>query len=120
MTTYKSEMCINWEMFGSCLYGSNCCFAHGTKELIEQKKGQNYRTRRCKNYWGVGCCMYGRRCRFQHATGQVSMTYSMLLAACQFNLSQTSRMEKWLPARKIMGKNKENIIGLGIGNRENI
>ena len=105
MTTYKSEMCSNWELFGACLYGSNCCFAHGKEELVEKRKGTRYRTRKCKNYWNLGYCAYGRRCRFQHATGEVNVTYSMILMACKFDASKTSRLEKWLPARKIMGKN---------------
>ena len=30
---YKTEMCKNWELFGSCKFKNNCSFAHGEHEL---------------------------------------------------------------------------------------
>ena len=101
MEVYKSEMCTGWELSGYCLYGSNCCFAHGKNELNIHKKGFNYKTRKCINYWKKGCCMYGRRCQFKHDERTSWIYFYMLLLACKFDLSSKSRLKKWLPESKI-------------------
>jgi len=64
---YKTEMCKNWELRGSCKFGEKCCFAHGKHEL----KGKTvthvkYKTKPCKQYHQTGYCPYGQRCQYLH------------------------------------------------------
>jgi len=64
---YKTEMCKNWELKGTCKFGDKCCFAHGRHEL----KGKalthvKYKTKPCKQYHQTGYCPYGQRCQYLH------------------------------------------------------
>jgi hypothetical protein len=64
---YKTEMCKNWELRGTCKFGDKCCFAHGRHEL----KGKalthvKYKTKPCKQYHQSGYCPYGQRCQYLH------------------------------------------------------
>jgi hypothetical protein len=64
---YKTEMCKNWELRGTCKFGDKCCFAHGRHEL----KGKalthvKYKTKPCKQYHQAGFCPYGQRCQYLH------------------------------------------------------
>jgi len=64
---YKTEMCKNWELRGTCRFGDKCCFAHGRHEL----KGKalthvKYKTKPCKQYHQAGFCPYGQRCQYLH------------------------------------------------------
>jgi len=64
---YKTELCKNWELRGTCKFGDKCCFAHGRNEL----KGKmvthtKYKTKPCKQYYQTGYCPYGQRCQYLH------------------------------------------------------
>ena len=62
---YKTELCRNWEK-GTCHYGKNCLFAHGTQEIRRRAQPTNYKTKVCVNILRDGFCKYGNRCQFKH------------------------------------------------------
>eukprot|EP00347_Sterkiella_histriomuscorum_P011792 403371081 len=67
-TKYKTEICRNWELHGTCKFGDTCAFAHGDFEL--QKKSHvpsKYKTKLCKQYHENLYCPYGQRCQFAHS-----------------------------------------------------
>jgi len=64
---YKTEMCKNWELRGTCKFGDKCCFAHGRKELKAKVLTHvKYKTKPCKQYHQTGNCPYGQRCQYLH------------------------------------------------------
>jgi len=64
---YKTEMCKNWELRGTCKFGDKCCFAHGRKELKAKVLTHvKYKTKPCKQYHQTGYCPYGQRCQYLH------------------------------------------------------
>jgi len=63
---FKTEICRNFKEKGSCLYGSECQFAHGPEDMRETKKQRKYKTKHCQKYWIAGFCAYGARCNFVH------------------------------------------------------
>ena len=65
-TTWKTEICRYWEMYGECKFGENCAFAHGDAELKQRKLTFNYKTKACKQFFELGYCSYGSRCQFSH------------------------------------------------------
>ncbi len=44
-----------------CVYGDNCQFAHGRRELREVVRNTKYKTKPCQKYWITGYCVYGPR-----------------------------------------------------------
>ena len=90
----KTDLCREWELKGSCIYGPNCGFAHG-KEELHQVARYAYKTKKCNKFWKSGYCPYGRRCLFLHAAVKTS-TYSSLLRKCMFKYADKSRLFKWL------------------------
>jgi hypothetical protein len=65
---YKTELCTNWMLTGSCTYGNKCHFAHGVEDLKPRMRVENYKTQPCCDPAREGCrrCMYGRRCNYCH------------------------------------------------------
>mmetsp|Transcript_659 Transcript_659/g.1496 ORF Transcript_659/g.1496 Transcript_659/m.1496 type:complete len:317 (-) Transcript_659:2939-3889(-) len=63
---YKTELCNSFTENGSCPYGANCQFAHGTEELRAVTRHPKYKTKLCRNFAEKGSCPYGSRCRFIH------------------------------------------------------
>jgi len=64
---YKTEMCKNWELRGTCKFGDKCCFAHGRFELKAKVLTHvKYKTKPCKQYHQTGYCPYGQRCQYLH------------------------------------------------------
>jgi hypothetical protein len=64
---YKTEMCKNWELRGTCKFGDKCCFAHGRYELKAKVLTHvKYKTKPCKQYHQTGYCPYGQRCQYLH------------------------------------------------------
>jgi len=64
---YKTEMCKNWELRGTCKFGDKCCFAHGRHELkVKVLTHVKYKTKPCKQYHQTGNCPYGQRCQYLH------------------------------------------------------
>ena len=49
-----------------CVYGDQCQFAHGRRELREVVWNSTYKTKHCQKYWLTGYCAYGPRCNFLH------------------------------------------------------
>ncbi|KAK1349825.1 C3H1-type domain-containing protein [Heracleum sosnowskyi] len=64
---YKTEICRQWEDFGSCRYGAKCQFAHGKEERRPTRFSNKSKleTQIC-NLYTSGSCSYGFRCRFIH------------------------------------------------------
>jgi butyrate response factor 1 len=48
---FKTELCKNWELRGSCKFGDKCSFAHG-KHQLQSKTAlhSKYKTKPCKQY----------------------------------------------------------------------
>lgn len=63
---YKTEPCKNWQISGTCRYGSKCQFAHGNQELKEPPRHPKYKSERCRSFMMYGYCPYGLRCCFLH------------------------------------------------------
>ena len=65
---FKTEVCTNWKLTGSCTYGNKCHFAHGAEDLKSRMRVENYKTQPCCDPAREGCrrCMYGRRCNYCH------------------------------------------------------
>jgi len=64
---FKTEMCKNWELKGTCKFGDKCCFAHGRHELKAKALTHiKYKTKPCKQYHQTGYCPYGQRCQYLH------------------------------------------------------
>jgi hypothetical protein len=63
---FKTEICRNFKEKGTCLYGHQCQFAHGSDEMRDSGKQNKYKTKLCQKYWIHGYCAYGARCNFLH------------------------------------------------------
>lgn len=63
---YKTELCVNYEIFGSCKYLDKCQYAHGLYELRSIQRHPKYRTEMCRSFHEFGYCSYGIRCHFLH------------------------------------------------------
>lgn len=64
---YKTELCKNFELRGTCKFGDKCCFAHGRDELKAKVLTHvKYKTKPCKQYHQTGYCPYGQRCQYLH------------------------------------------------------
>jgi hypothetical protein len=63
---FKTEICRNFKEKGTCLYGNQCQFAHGSDEMRDSGKQNKYKTKLCQKYWIHGYCAYGARCNFLH------------------------------------------------------
>jgi len=63
---YKTEVCRNFKEGSKCVYGDQCQFAHGRRELREVVRNSKYKTKHCQKYWLTGYCVYGPRCNFLH------------------------------------------------------
>ncbi|TRY67067.1 hypothetical protein TCAL_03104 [Tigriopus californicus] len=63
---YKTEVCRNFKERSKCVYGEQCQFAHGRRELRDVVRNAKYKTKHCQKYWITGYCAYGPRCNFLH------------------------------------------------------
>lgn len=63
---YKTELCIQFERRGKCIYGSRCQFAHGRGELRSRIYHPKHKTVPCIAYFTTGICHYGSKCAFLH------------------------------------------------------
>lgn len=63
---YKTEVCRNFKERSRCVYGDQCQFAHGRRELRDVARNAKYKTKLCQKYWLSGYCAYGPRCNFLH------------------------------------------------------
>lgn len=63
----KTELCINWQVYGRCKHGDACCFAHGEGELRKKVNVRaQYKTCLCKKFTEGLICSYGARCQYIH------------------------------------------------------
>ncbi|EAS01338.1 zinc finger protein CTH1 (macronuclear) [Tetrahymena thermophila SB210] len=72
---YKTELCRNYQIHGTCNYGKKCQYAHGRHELQqkpERKTNQYYKTRPCKEFFNTLTCPYGQRCKYNHDTRSIN------------------------------------------------
>ncbi|PAA68905.1 hypothetical protein BOX15_Mlig028414g1 [Macrostomum lignano] len=64
---FKTELCRNFELSGSCPFANRCQFAHGPEELRGRPdRHWLYKTEPCRAFHGEGLCRYGGRCHFLH------------------------------------------------------
>ncbi|MES1911967.1 MAG: hypothetical protein MHM6MM_004322 [Cercozoa sp. M6MM] len=67
---YKTELCSNFVRFGSCLYGSKCNYAHGSKDRRPRERVANFKSQPCIDPVCARCterrCQYAHRCNFAH------------------------------------------------------
>lgn len=84
---FKTEMCRNWELSGSCFFKDTCSFAHGEHELMKkQHLPSNFKSKLCIQFHQTGFCPYGSRCQFLHSqfdvllTNSDRITYQMVLS----------------------------------------
>ena len=63
--TYKTSLCDNWSLYGTCPYGDKCQYAHGVAERRVRPNTKN-RVVMCKNFLETGRCPYGSKCSFIH------------------------------------------------------
>ena len=63
---FKTEMCRNWQLTGTCRYGDKCQFAHGLEDLRVRCVPLQFKTRLCRSFSQFGVCAYGDKCRFIH------------------------------------------------------
>jgi len=75
---FKTSLCRHYQAFGSCSYGNQCGFAHGTNEL--RPMSNLYKTRLCNTWLSGQECKFGSKCMFAH--GAVDMRMPKLLQPC--------------------------------------
>ena len=63
---YKSELCNNFILKGSCGYGSKCRFAHGIEDLSKNKRLNVKSHAECQSYQILGFCPKGDLCDMTH------------------------------------------------------
>ena len=90
---YKTMLCKHFSSSKGCSFGTECQFAHGTKDLRNPtgnsmmfmnqnplmtppaiKKGpnaQNYKIVKCKYFEKEGMCRYGSLCTFAHGNAEL-------------------------------------------------
>ena len=90
---YKTMLCKHFSSSKGCSFGTECQFAHGTKDLRNPtgnsmmfmnqnplmtppaiKKGpnaQNYKIVKCKYFEKEGMCRYGSLCTFAHGDAEL-------------------------------------------------
>ena len=70
---YRTELCKNYEMTGTCKYGNKCDYAHGLHDLRQKDQVNHYfRLKNCKSFFANGYCPYGVRCQFSHSIYQIN------------------------------------------------
>lgn len=65
---FKTELCENWVVRGSCTYGKKCHFAHGHDDLRNRLRVENYKTQPCCDPARSDSllCLFGKRCNYTH------------------------------------------------------
>ena len=76
---HKTDLCANWERDQKCVYGGNCIFAHGLKELRPKTSFDNYRTKECATFHRQFCCPYGFKCQYSHQIENPYRNFQLLL-----------------------------------------
>ena len=65
---YRTELCKNFELTGSCKYGNKCDYAHGLQDLRKtNQSNHSFKIKKCKSFFTNGYCPYGIRCQFSHS-----------------------------------------------------
>ena len=64
---YKTEVCRNFQLTGTCKFGERCSFAHGDHELRNKRHiNLHYKSKKCNQFFEQGFCPYGSRCQYLH------------------------------------------------------
>jgi len=65
---FKTELCENWIVKGSCSYGKKCHFAHGVDDIRNRLRLDNYKTQPCCDPARLDSrlCLFGKRCNYAH------------------------------------------------------
>ena len=65
---YRTELCKNFELTGTCKYGNKCDYAHGLQDLRKtNQSNHSFKIKKCKSFFTNGYCPYGIRCQFSHS-----------------------------------------------------
>jgi len=82
---YKTSLCKQFEMNGTCNYGEKCKYAHGSSDLRQPTGGgykrggfgannfhnKNYKTSLCHQWQQQATCRYGDTCKFAHGDNEI-------------------------------------------------
>lgn len=63
----KTEMCETWGLYGFCVFGRKCMYAHGLDDLRTLDQPPRYKSEACRNYNSADGCPYGKRCMYKHS-----------------------------------------------------
>ena len=115
---YKTEMCKNWLIYGSCNYSMKCRFAHGREDLrYKAQLNPRYKSKKCNSFHKKGFCPYGARCNFIHQEGvgqRFGYFYSSLLLSPIRTHLQVRQMVQFI----VQGVGNIGSIGSGEWGRE--
>ena len=65
---YRTELCKNFEISGTCKYGNKCDYAHGSQDLRQRNQSNHsFKLKKCKSFFSNGYCPYGIRCQFSQS-----------------------------------------------------
>ena len=64
---YKTELCNNYTLYGSCKFEKTCCFAHGPHELRSKELSASFKSKFCRKFNSHAFCNYGSRCQYIHS-----------------------------------------------------
>ena len=104
---YKTEICKNYQLYGYCKWGDNCCFAHGKDELrLKTLFNYFYKTKICKHFHRDGFCPYASRCQYFHFKSYE--VYKELLDSLEKKLITRINDEKNVYLESILGSSERN------------
>lgn len=93
---YKTELCKNFEIKGTCKWGNNCCFAHGRHELRKKTHlNSNYKTKICKHYHRGGICPYGLRCQYFHIRSSHKEFYTAFVEKLEIKMKENPEVSMY-------------------------
>ena len=80
---FKTEICHNYSVLGSCKWRDQCFFAHGVEELREgESANARFKLKPCSKFHSQACCSYGQRCQYIHQFTYAQCLKCFLDRAC--------------------------------------
>lgn len=80
---YKTELCHNYSLAGSCRWRAQCCFAHGEEELrAGAQPGAKFKLKPCAKFNSQSFCSYGHRCQYIHRFSYAESLRCFVERAC--------------------------------------
>ncbi|TPP55997.1 hypothetical protein FGIG_04488 [Fasciola gigantica] len=73
---FKTELCHEFMIGGSCPRGISCQFAHGEQDLRDPRDHPLYKTTVCQNYYLTGQCSRGVNCLHLHPSDPIPVRHS--------------------------------------------